>query len=82
MTGIAQGRAFQAVGRPTETQERERVEHRGVGRVPGMFEDWVRRPLCQEQASRAAGNAIGKQGASSYREYVAILRPLYFTLGK
>lgn len=58
----------------------EMVEYRGGGRVLGMSEEWVRRPLCQEQVSSVAGNETRKEmGARSYRVPGRFKTPVFYS---
>lgn len=54
----------QSISGSEANTEVEEIEYRGGGRVPGMSEEWERRPLCQEQVSRVAGNETRKKMGS------------------
>ena len=56
------GQNIQAEGSPN-TEAEEVDEYRGDGGGPGLFEAWVRRPVCLEQVRKVAGN---EAGARSY----------------
>lgn len=70
--GITWGRAFRQRG--VQTQVAEVDEYRGGGRGPGLFEAWVRRPVCLEQVRKVAGNEAGARSSGTYGH----LRPLGF----